>query len=70
MFPMRYELHLHIKSKAIPVSGRGGRTYVSNEVRTSSTYKKEKLSPKPAIEAIELLDVEDPTKTNSVALSP
>jgi hypothetical protein len=45
MFAVRYEHHLHKKSKAIPVTGRGVLYVCSCEVQTSSTFKKVKLFP-------------------------
>jgi hypothetical protein len=46
VFPVKYEHHLHIKSEAIHVTGRGGPYMcVSLDVGALSTYKKAKLSP-------------------------
>jgi hypothetical protein len=50
VFPVGYKHHLHVNSKAIPVSVRGG-SCVFCEVRTSTTYKKVKLSTQQAVEA-------------------
>jgi hypothetical protein len=45
VFPVRYEHYLHKESKAIPCNKPWRRIGVSCEVRTSSTYKRLKLSP-------------------------
>jgi hypothetical protein len=44
VFPVTYESLLHIKSKAISVTGRGDHRRVSCEVQTSCIYKNVKLT--------------------------
>jgi hypothetical protein len=55
VFPVWYEHHLHIKSKAIPVTGRGGHSCVSYVVPTSYAHKKVKLPTYKVVEAYRIV---------------